>query len=63
MNTTGEPLVLSVYYEKKVYNIKIRFIEESDKYALGTGLRANDVSVPARCSANVHVTDKRTLKK
>lgn len=43
MNTNSEPLVLAIYYEKKVYNIKIRFIEESNKYALGTGLRSNDV--------------------
>ncbi|XP_011609206.1 cytokine-dependent hematopoietic cell linker isoform X2 [Takifugu rubripes] len=43
MNTNSEPLVLAVYYEKKVYNIKIRFIEESNKYALGTGLRSNDM--------------------
>lgn len=49
MNTNSEPLVLAIYYEKKVYNIKIRFIEESNKYALGTGLRSNDVSV--QCSA------------
>lgn len=45
MNTSSEPLVLAVYYEKKVYNIKIRFIEETNKYALGTGMRSNDVSV------------------
>lgn len=45
MNTNSEPLVLAIYYEKKVYNIKIRFIEESNKYALGTGLRSNDVSL------------------
>lgn len=49
MNTNSEPLVLAIYYEKKVYNIKIRFIEESNKYALGMGLRSNNVSV--QCSA------------
>lgn len=46
-NTSGEPLVLAIYSEKKVYNIKIRFIGESNKYALGTGLRSNDVSAGA----------------
>ncbi|XP_054453675.1 cytokine-dependent hematopoietic cell linker [Anoplopoma fimbria] len=43
VNTNREPLVLVVYHEKKVYNIKIRFIETSGKYALGTGQRSNDM--------------------
>ncbi|XP_037318045.1 cytokine-dependent hematopoietic cell linker [Pungitius pungitius] len=43
MNTDGEPFVLAVYHEKKVYNIKIRFIESSGQYALGTGQRSNDM--------------------
>uniref|UniRef100_A0A667XBH3 SH2 domain-containing protein n=1 Tax=Myripristis murdjan TaxID=586833 RepID=A0A667XBH3_9TELE len=42
-NTTSEPLVLAVYHDKKVYNVKIRFIESISKYALGTGQRANDM--------------------
>ncbi|XP_071387895.1 cytokine-dependent hematopoietic cell linker-like isoform X1 [Centroberyx affinis] len=42
-NTTGEPLVLAVYHDRKVYNVKIRFIESTSKYALGTGQRANDM--------------------
>lgn len=45
LNTSSEPLVLAIYYEKRVYNIKIRFVEECNKYTLGTGLRSNDVSV------------------
>ncbi|NXE73954.1 CLNK protein, partial [Cochlearius cochlearius] len=39
-----EPYVLVVYYGRKVYNIKVRFLEESQQYALGTGLRGDDVS-------------------
>ncbi|XP_041845292.1 cytokine-dependent hematopoietic cell linker isoform X2 [Melanotaenia boesemani] len=41
--TDSEPLVLVVYHEKKVYNVKIRFIESTSKYALGTGQRSNDM--------------------
>uniref|UniRef100_A0AAQ5XXT3 SH2 domain-containing protein n=1 Tax=Amphiprion ocellaris TaxID=80972 RepID=A0AAQ5XXT3_AMPOC len=43
INTNSEPLVLVVYHDKKVYNVKIRFIESNDKYALGTGQRSNDM--------------------
>lgn len=39
-----EPYVLVVYYGRRVYNIKVRFLEDSQQYALGTGLRGNDVS-------------------
>ncbi|NXG76701.1 CLNK protein, partial [Baryphthengus martii] len=39
-----EPYVLVVYYGRKVYNIKVRFLEDSQQYALGTGLRGDDVS-------------------
>ncbi|XP_029368221.1 cytokine-dependent hematopoietic cell linker isoform X2 [Echeneis naucrates] len=42
-NTKSEPLVLAVYHEKKVYNVKIRFIESASKYALGTGQRSKDM--------------------
>ncbi|XP_030595714.1 cytokine-dependent hematopoietic cell linker [Archocentrus centrarchus] len=42
-NNSTEPLVLVVYHEKKVYNVKIRFIETTKKYALGTGYRSNDM--------------------
>ncbi|XP_056346004.1 cytokine-dependent hematopoietic cell linker [Oenanthe melanoleuca] len=35
----SEPYVLVVYYGRRVYNIKVRFLEESQQYALGTGLR------------------------
>ncbi|KAM8808689.1 cytokine-dependent hematopoietic cell linker [Eudromia elegans] len=40
--SSTEPYVLVVYYGKKVYNIKVRFLEESQQYALGTGLRGDD---------------------
>ncbi|KTG05549.1 hypothetical protein cypCar_00030426 [Cyprinus carpio] len=41
-NTTYEPLVLAVFYDKRVFNIQIRFSDEFSKYTLGTGLRTND---------------------
>ncbi|NXK41526.1 CLNK protein, partial [Piprites chloris] len=40
----AEPYVLVVYYGRRVYNIKIRFLEESQQYVLGTGLRGDGVS-------------------
>ncbi|XP_041443922.1 uncharacterized protein LOC121402102 [Xenopus laevis] len=40
--TIDQPYVLSVYFQSKVYNIKIRYLEESGQYALGTGLRGNE---------------------
>ncbi|KAM7417293.1 hypothetical protein PAMA_017112 [Pampus argenteus] len=43
INSNSEPLVLSVYHEKKVYNVKIRFMESTNKYGLGTGQRSNDM--------------------
>ncbi|XP_074530596.1 uncharacterized protein clnk isoform X2 [Halichoeres trimaculatus] len=43
INTNSEPLVLAVYHDKKVYNVKIRFIQSSNKYILGTGHRSNDM--------------------
>ncbi len=42
ISTNSEPLVLTVYHDKKVYNVKIRFIESMSKYILGQ--RSNDVS-------------------
>ncbi|MGH0154929.1 UNVERIFIED_CONTAM: hypothetical protein FKN15_071090 [Acipenser sinensis] len=36
-----EPYVLVVFYGNKVYNIKIRYLLESQQYALGTGLWGN----------------------
>ncbi|KAM3866992.1 uncharacterized protein clnk [Diretmus argenteus] len=42
-NTTSEPFVLAVFHERKVYNVKIRYIESTSKYSLGTGQRANDM--------------------
>lgn len=44
IDTDSEPLVLAVYHEKKVYNVKIRFIESTSKYVLGTSQQSNDVS-------------------
>ncbi|NXF72678.1 CLNK protein, partial [Sclerurus mexicanus] len=40
----AEPYVLVVYYGRRVYNIKVRFLEESQQYMLGTGLRGHNVS-------------------
>ncbi|KAM6266774.1 cytokine-dependent hematopoietic cell linker isoform 2-T2 [Spheniscus humboldti] len=40
--SNAEPYVLVVYYGRRVYNIKVRFLEESQQYALGTGLRGDD---------------------
>ncbi|NXN29747.1 CLNK protein, partial [Nycticryphes semicollaris] len=37
--SNAEPYVLVIYYGRKVYNIKVRFLEESQQYTLGTGLR------------------------
>ncbi|NWU71102.1 CLNK protein, partial [Pterocles burchelli] len=42
--SNAEPYVLVVYYGRRIYNIKVRFLEESQQYALGTGLRGDDVS-------------------
>ncbi|KAG9345441.1 hypothetical protein JZ751_008585 [Albula glossodonta] len=42
-NSMEEPFVLSLLYERRVFNIKIRFIKSTRKYALGTGLRTNDM--------------------
>ncbi|CAM5109713.1 unnamed protein product [Eretmochelys imbricata] len=39
--SSAEPYVLVIYYGNKVYNIKIRFLEDSQQYALGTGLRGD----------------------
>ncbi|XP_052005453.1 cytokine-dependent hematopoietic cell linker isoform X2 [Xyrauchen texanus] len=41
-NTTHEPFVLALFYDKRVFNIQIRFSDETSKYTLGTGLRTND---------------------
>ncbi|XP_075278197.1 cytokine-dependent hematopoietic cell linker [Opisthocomus hoazin] len=39
--SNAEPYVLVVYYGRRVYNIKVRFLKESQQYALGTGLRGD----------------------
>ncbi|XP_018590872.1 lymphocyte cytosolic protein 2 [Scleropages formosus] len=41
--TEEEPFVLAVLQDDKVYNIKIRFLKSNQKFALGTGLRTNDM--------------------
>ncbi|PWS22376.1 hypothetical protein DKP78_18720, partial [Enterococcus faecium] len=41
-STAQEPLVLAVFFEKRVFNIQIRYSECTSKYTLGTGLRTND---------------------
>lgn len=38
----AEPYVLAVFYGNKVYNVKIRFLERSLQFALGTGLRGDE---------------------
>lgn len=43
ISSSSEPFVLAVYHEKKVYNVKIRFIDSMSKYVLGTGQRSNDM--------------------
>lgn len=43
MITDSEPLVLCVYHEKRVFNVKIRYIETTNKYALGTQQHSNNV--------------------
>lgn len=43
MNTDSEPLVLSVYHDKRVFNVKIRYIETTSKYVLGTQQHSNNV--------------------
>ena len=41
----AEPYVLAVFYGNKVYNVKIRFLERNQQFALGTGLRGDEVGV------------------
>ncbi|XP_028315730.1 cytokine-dependent hematopoietic cell linker [Gouania willdenowi] len=41
INTIAEPLVLAVYHDKKVYNVKIRYIERTCTFALGKGRGPN----------------------
>ena len=41
----AEPYVLAVFYGNKVYNVKIRFLERNQQFALGTGLRGDEVSI------------------
>lgn len=41
----AEPYVLVVFYGNKVYNVKIRFLERNQQFALGTGLRGDEVGI------------------
>ncbi|XP_075868341.1 cytokine-dependent hematopoietic cell linker isoform X2 [Nelusetta ayraudi] len=43
IDNDSEPLVLVVYNEKKVYNVKIRFIKDTGKYALGMQQTSNNM--------------------
>ncbi|XP_063045095.1 B-cell linker protein-like [Engraulis encrasicolus] len=40
--TSEEPLVLALFFEKRVYNLQIRYSLGTSKYTLGTGLRTHD---------------------
>ncbi|EPQ04034.1 Lymphocyte cytosolic protein 2 [Myotis brandtii] len=40
--TPSNPYVLMVLYKDKVYNVQIRYVEESHVYMLGTGLRGKE---------------------
>ncbi|XP_030048462.1 cytokine-dependent hematopoietic cell linker isoform X2 [Microcaecilia unicolor] len=39
MKSNNEPYVLVIFYGKKVYNIKIHFLEDTQQYTLGSGQR------------------------
>lgn len=41
-NSSNEPYVLAVFYENRVFNIQIRFCQETSKYSLGTRVKTND---------------------
>uniref|UniRef100_A0A6I8N3C1 SH2 domain-containing protein n=1 Tax=Ornithorhynchus anatinus TaxID=9258 RepID=A0A6I8N3C1_ORNAN len=43
--TVTHPYVLMVLYKNKVYNIQIRYQEQSQVYLLGTGLRGKEVNI------------------
>lgn len=58
MNTDSEPLVLSVYHEKRVFNVKIRYFEATSKYALGTQQHSNNVRGPTQFSRH-HILSLR----
>ncbi|XP_069046462.1 cytokine-dependent hematopoietic cell linker isoform X2 [Lepisosteus oculatus] len=55
-NITDEPYVLVVFYRNKVYNIKIRYIRDKQRYALGTGLWRNDVFDSVSAIIKFHLT-------
>uniref|UniRef100_A0A8C3YNL1 SH2 domain-containing protein n=1 Tax=Catagonus wagneri TaxID=51154 RepID=A0A8C3YNL1_9CETA len=40
--SSAEPYVLVVFHGNKVYNVKIRFLERNQQFALGTGLRGDE---------------------
>ncbi|XP_005995863.1 cytokine-dependent hematopoietic cell linker [Latimeria chalumnae] len=39
--SSDKPYVLVVYYGNKVYNVEVRYLSETQQYALGTGLRGD----------------------
>ncbi|KAB5554178.1 hypothetical protein PHYPO_G00047180 [Pangasianodon hypophthalmus] len=41
-NTKQEPYVLAVFYDNRVFNVQIRFCNETCKYTLGTRIRTDD---------------------
>ncbi|ELV10911.1 Cytokine-dependent hematopoietic cell linker [Tupaia chinensis] len=65
----AEPYVLVVFYGKKVYNVKIRFLERYQQFALGTGLRGDEsplLSKPSRigiCGQNKQMRMEDGLEK
>ncbi|KAL0973632.1 hypothetical protein UPYG_G00207510 [Umbra pygmaea] len=42
-NISSEPFVLVVFHDKRVFNVKIRYIPSMSKYALGNGERTKDM--------------------
>ncbi|XP_043919456.1 cytokine-dependent hematopoietic cell linker [Protopterus annectens] len=42
IKSSETPYVLVIFYADKVYNIKIRYLEDIHQYALGSGLRGDD---------------------
>ncbi|XP_062874872.1 cytokine-dependent hematopoietic cell linker [Trichomycterus rosablanca] len=41
-NTTQEPFVLALFYDNRVFNIQIRFCNQTCKYSLGTRVKTHD---------------------
>ncbi|XP_060757230.1 cytokine-dependent hematopoietic cell linker [Neoarius graeffei] len=41
-HTKQEPFVLAIFYNNRVFNVQIRFCEETCKYSLGTRIKTDD---------------------